>query len=42
MLFVYSDHHYSRLDLGGETCLKHLSQRHPGVEAAFLFLDERR
>jgi hypothetical protein len=25
------------LSRGGETCLKHLSQKHPGVGTAFLF-----
>jgi hypothetical protein len=37
MLFIYSDHNYTRLDFRGETCLKHLSQRHPGVGTGFLF-----
>jgi hypothetical protein len=37
MFFVYSAHYNSRLSLGGETCLKHLSRKHPGVGTAFLF-----
>ena len=40
MLFVYSGHKTAVLILGRETCLKHLSHRHPGVGTAFVFLDE--
>jgi hypothetical protein len=41
MLFVYSDHK-CRLDLRGEVPAKSItSRRHPGVETAFLFFNER-
>ena len=41
MLFAYSDHYKCRLDLGGESCLKHVSHRHPGVGTALLFQVKR-
>jgi hypothetical protein len=39
MLFVYLDYNNTRLDLRGETCLKHLSRRHPLIETGFLFME---